>query len=177
MRKKESSRSRDHQEIRRGASGSCQDLSDGLQMGQVRLCDPGSAHWGPSCFTSSHLSFTTGATIWHFIPHSSFPCCPSLFIFVLLICFVFWSEKFLLFLPQHLQHPSCLFLLCVVMLFSHLQLYNLQPKMILTFKKLFRIKMMHRCTSHSQNNSFFPNISFQSIWWTFLYFFFFFKPD
>lgn len=41
------------QEIGWGVSGSCQELSDWLQMEEVTLRDPGSGHWGHSRLTSS----------------------------------------------------------------------------------------------------------------------------
>lgn len=41
------------QEIGWGVSGSCQELSDWLQMGEVMLRDPGSGHRGHSRLTSS----------------------------------------------------------------------------------------------------------------------------
>lgn len=71
----ESSRSRDHQE---GASGSCQDLSDWLQMEEVSLCDPGSVHWGPpallphTCLSLLELLSDISSLTLHFpavLPH------------------------------------------------------------------------------------------------------------
>lgn len=41
------------QEMGWGVSGSCQELSDWLQMEEVMLCDPGSGHRGHSRLTSS----------------------------------------------------------------------------------------------------------------------------
>ena len=41
------------QEMGWGVSGSCQELSDWLQMEEVMLCDPGSGHRGRSRLTSS----------------------------------------------------------------------------------------------------------------------------
>lgn len=41
------------QEMGWGVSGSCQELSDWIQMEEVMLCDPGSGHKGHSRLTSS----------------------------------------------------------------------------------------------------------------------------
>lgn len=62
------------QEISRDVLGSCWDLSDWIQMWEVRFHDPGSTHWGPSLLTSSYMSFTTTR------PHSdiSSSCLPML---------------------------------------------------------------------------------------------------
>lgn len=64
------------QEMGWGVSGSCQELTDWVQMEEVMLCDPGSGHRGHSRLTSSSVFQQQRLPVWH-SPSPSKPSVPS----------------------------------------------------------------------------------------------------